>query len=172
MRLARFSASTTLLQGLLPLLVFGGWRPGGLFLVSTAAVYVLLSWGLWTGRRWALPLGLALTLPQLLIVSSWLVSWQFFVGTSVGLGAKPGFDVLRMPLNFFWHVGNSYFAACFGYNPGFAASVASGPPTTYVGVNVVATFVLFLLVRSWRAMHNHTLQRTETGVPVLPEQHA
>ena len=119
MRLARLTASIALLQGLLPLLVFGGWRPGGLFLVGTAAVYVLLSWALWTGRRWALPLGLLLTLPQLLVVSSWLVSWRVFVGTSIGLGAKPALDVLAMPLSVFWHVGSSYFAACFGYDPAF-----------------------------------------------------
>ena len=94
---ARCIAVVLFLQGVGPLLLLGAWRPGGWFLLGTACIYTVLSIGFWRGRRWALRLALALTLPQLMIVSSPLLSWRFHLGASFGMGVCPAWNILDAP---------------------------------------------------------------------------
>ena len=168
---ARFIAVVLLLQGVGPALLFGVWRPGGWFLACLATIYAFLTVGLWQGRRWALPLAFALTLPQLFVFSSSWFSWRFYVFASRGFGVAPADTLMQVPLFTYRSFGGCLNFA-FGYSQPLIADYVSTGHQSFVLLNVLAIPLLALLLlhlaikliaAESSPVPNHALQRTEAG---------
>lgn len=168
---ARFVAVVFLLQGIGPALLFGAWRPGGLFLLFLAAIYVVLFLGLWQGRRWALPSAFALTLPQLFILSSSWFSWRFYVLASYGFGLAPAPTFMQMPA-FGHHSLGGCLDLAFGHNQHLIADYAYSGQQSFVLFNFVPLpFLLLLLLHlglrlaaaDSSPVPNHAIKRIEAG---------
>ena len=165
---ARFIAVALFLQGAGPAFLIGVWRPGGWFLACLAGIYVFLAAGLWRGQRWASPLALALTLPQLLVISSSWLSWRFFVFVSRGFGVAFPDPFAGEVIFFPYHSLGASLNFAFGYNQPLLAEFASIRPHSFVLLNVLVIPLLVLLLvylaRELIAIEpNHALQRAEAG---------
>src|SRR5262245_36003060 len=105
MKLDRLAATALLLQGSVPVLVFGFPWPVGLFLVAVAVIYAVVARGVWFSKRWALITALIITAPQLFVVSSKLFSWHFFIGGAFGAGFATGSSLLDCRIASFYSFG-------------------------------------------------------------------
>jgi hypothetical protein len=122
MKLNRLAATALLFQGIIPALVFGFWRPGGLFLLAVAVTYAVLAWGIWLSKRWALIAALIFTAPQLVIISSNLFSWHFFVGGAFGAGIATASSLLDCRIASFFSLGARCDFAVFKQSPPILAN--------------------------------------------------
>lgn len=141
MLFARFLAVTLLLQGLGPTLLLGWLRPGGWFLAILAAVYAVLGAGMWKSKRWALPLAFALTLPQLVVVSSSSFSWRFYALASGGYGLVPAQGAVTS-----WQSFGLGMNMAAGYCPPLIVDCAFTQSPSFVLFNFVALALLVLLI--------------------------
>lgn len=146
MHLVRTTAIIVLLQGLLALLAL---RTGGAGVFLFTAIYVLLATGIWHAEKWAWWLGIALTTPQVVLVSSWTVSWSFFVGATFGFGVQEPTGESPHLLGFGLH-GVQPVVSHFGYHRALSISLTPGYPVPFFGLNLMAVYMLVLLVLCWR----------------------
>ena len=152
MTLARFVAVVLLLQGLAPAMLVGVARPDGWFLLAVALLYTLLAWGLWTARRWALLLALALTAAQLIVLSTPWLSWQFFVAARYGLGVASAPTIGQMPIFKTSGVGVRFDAAISEPSATLLATFAGVSSPSFMFVNLLALpplVLLLVLARRW-----------------------
>ena len=146
MKLAKVGAVLLLLQRITPALVYGVWRPGGLFLLAVAAVYALLGWGVWASKQWALILALILTAPQLVIVSTKLFSWQFYIGGAFGPGLAFSSSLLDTRFTVFASVGARFDCAVSERCSSLLASYPFIVSDTFVLLNAGALLIFTILV--------------------------
>ena len=149
MRLARIAAVIVLLQGVMPALAFGFWRPGGFVFLAGAVTYALLAAGVWKSKRSSLLAAIILTIPQLGIVSSALFSWQFFVGCALGIGIAPSSTLLDTRLTTFCSVGLQLDFAFFERSRSLLAGFRHVESETFFLVNLFAVLVLAILVNAF-----------------------
>lgn len=134
-----------LLQGATPALVFGVWRPGGTLLVVVAMIYVFLAWGVWASKKWALVLSIIFTVPQLVVISSRLFSWQFYIGGAFGPGIAPSSSLLDTHLASFFSLGARFDFAVSERCPSLLEGYTSIGSETFILLNVVALLVFTIL---------------------------
>jgi hypothetical protein len=150
MKLARVAAVLLLLQGVAPAFVFGFWRPGGFFLLVVAAIYALLAWGVWASKRWALFLAMIFTVPQLMVISSKLFSWQFYIGGTFGVGVAPSSSLLDTRLTSFCSWGARFDFAVSERCPSLLAGYAFIHSETFILLNVFALLIFTTLLAALR----------------------
>jgi len=150
MKLNRLTATALFLQGVIPVLAFGFQWPVGLFLLAVAVIYAVLAWGVWFSKRWALITALVFTAPQLLIISSGLFSWQFFIGGAFGAGIATAPSLLDCRIASFYSSGARFDFAVFERSPSLLANFRYVQSETFVLLNVVALLIFALLLASVR----------------------
>jgi hypothetical protein len=146
MRLNRIIAACFFLQGALPVMLFGLFHPMGVLLLLSALTYAAIGWGIWNSRIWALMGGVALTLPQLVILSSGPLSWQFYVGGSIGFGVAPSWSLIDVRLCTFFSYGVRFDFAIFERSRSLMAAYPFIRSESFVLVNVYAAFLLTSLL--------------------------
>jgi hypothetical protein len=146
MKLDRLGSGVLFLQGVMPALVFGFWRPGGLFLLLVAVIYVVLAWGVWSSKRWALIAAIIFTVPQLFVISTKLFSWQFFIGGAFGAGVAPMSSLLDSRISSFFSLGARFDFAVSERCPSLLASFTYIRSETFVLLNVVALLIFAILL--------------------------
>lgn len=149
MILTRLSAIIIFLQGVVPVLLFGAMRPSGWFLLGLAVVYALLTSGLWAGRRWAVLSAATITLPQLLILSSQLFTWRFYVGASYFGGISFASSISDSRLFIYNSVGAAFNCSFFRYNSALLAELPGIRSDAFLCINVVPIVVLSFLISTF-----------------------
>jgi len=150
MKLDRVGAAALFLQGLMPALVFGFWRPGGLFLLVVAVIYAVLAWGVWSSKRWAVIAAIIFTVPQLFIISTKLFSWQFFIGGAFGAGIAPSTSLLDSRISSFFSLGARFDFAVSERCPSLLASFNYIRSETFILLNAVGFLIFAILLASLR----------------------
>ena len=146
MKLNKLGSGALFLQGVLPALVFGFWRPGGLFLILVAGTYTALAWGVWRSKYWALIAAIIFTVPQLLVISTKPFSWQFYVGSAFGAGVAPNSSLLDTRITSFFSLGARLDFAVAERCPSLLGSYTYVKSETFVLLNAVAILVLAVLL--------------------------
>ena len=110
----------------------------------------MLAWGVWFSKRWALITALIFTAPQLIIISSKLFSWLFFIGGAFGAGIAAESSLLDCRIASFFLFGARCDIAVFKHSPLILANFRYVQSETFVLLNVVAILIFALLLSCLR----------------------
>lgn len=152
----RTTALVVALQGLLALPKLQHPNANTPFVLAVVAGYLVLAAWLWARVRWAALAGIVVTLPQTVLLSTWTFTWACFVGFTFGFDlALPPDEFIPRPAFFGLH-GVQFMAAHGGFMPGMPGTLGFRSPAPCFGVNVVAVYVLVLLILCWRSQRQAT----------------
>lgn len=146
MKLDRIGAVALFLQGVMPALVFGIWRAGGLFLLIVAVIYAVLAWGVWSSKRWSVIAAILFTVPQLFIISSKLFSWQFLIGGATGVGIAPSSSLFDSRISSFFSLGARFDFAVSERCPSLLANYTYIGSERFILLNAVAFLIIAILL--------------------------